>query len=77
MLSDAKLVKLVTDVGRLLTDAKNHATVDGKLVESYWKVGKRAHLFYSTCSLDVLETFARGHYLNQQLLDEKLAMRMR
>ncbi len=41
MLSDAKFEKLATDVGRLLTDAKNHPTVDGKLVESYWKVGKR------------------------------------
>jgi hypothetical protein len=36
-----------------------------------------AHVFYSTRSLDVLETFSRGHYLNQQLLDEKLAMRTR
>lgn len=41
MLSDAKFEKLVADVGRLLTDAKSHATVEGKLVESYWKVGNR------------------------------------
>ena len=36
-----------------------------------------AHVFYSTRNLGFLETFDSGHYLNQQLLDEKLAMKMR
>jgi len=35
-----------------------------------------AHVFYSTRGLTFEDTFT-GHYLNQQLLDEKLAMRMR
>jgi hypothetical protein len=35
-----------------------------------------AHVFYSTRQLDFEETFDKGHYLNQQLLDQKLAMRM-
>ena len=36
-----------------------------------------AHVFYSTRGLTFEDTFTAGHYLNQQLLDEKLAMRMR
>jgi endonuclease YncB( thermonuclease family) len=32
-----------------------------------------AHVFYSTRSLGFLETFVSGHYLNQDLLDQKLA----
>ena len=33
-----------------------------------------AHVFYSTRGLAFLHTFESGHYLNQQLLDQKLAM---
>jgi endonuclease YncB( thermonuclease family) len=33
-----------------------------------------AHVFYSTRALGFLETFESGHFLNQQLLDHKLAM---
>lgn len=36
-----------------------------------------AHVFYSTRKLSFLKTFSEGHHLNQQLLDEKLAMLMR
>jgi len=36
-----------------------------------------AHVFYSTRSLGFLETFHSGHYLNQDLLDQKLAMKYR
>ena len=33
-----------------------------------------AHVFYSTRSLGMMETFERGRYLNQELVDRKLAM---
>lgn len=33
-----------------------------------------ADVFYSTRSLSLLDTFQRGNYLNQQLLDERLAI---
>ena len=33
-----------------------------------------AHVFYSTRGLGFVETFEAGRYLNQQLLDQKLAM---
>lgn len=33
-----------------------------------------AHVFYSTTGQTLLETFQRGHYLNQELLDQRLAM---
>jgi endonuclease YncB( thermonuclease family) len=33
-----------------------------------------AHVFYSTRDLSFFETFESGRYLNQQLLDQKLAM---
>jgi hypothetical protein len=36
-----------------------------------------AHVFYSTRGLSFEKTFEKGHYLNQQLLDEKLAMVLR
>jgi endonuclease YncB( thermonuclease family) len=36
-----------------------------------------AHVFYSTRGLGFLETFESGHYLNQDLLDQKLAMKGR
>ena len=36
-----------------------------------------AHVFYSTRGLSFEKTFEKGHYLNQQLLDQKLAMVLR